>query len=94
MQSISATTPNAAELTFTEYLRQEYAHNACIFSAGMVDGHPVDTMYIRWQKDGDDGMILLLRPDEMAAMAWLASGVLFSHHIAPVIEAERDIRTI
>lgn len=88
MQPVTATSPDADKLVFTEYLSQIYEHNNCVFSAGMVDGHPVDTMYLRWQKDGDDGMILLLRPDEMAAIGWLANGVLFSHHLADVIKAQ------
>ncbi len=63
-------------MTFTEVIRQEYAD--CAFSAGVVEGHPVDTMYIQLKRDGVVTQILL-RPDEMAAIAWLASGVLWSH---------------
>lgn len=63
-------------LTFTEVIRQPYSN--CVFSAGIVDGHPVDTMYLRWVRDGENGGMLLLRPDEMAALAWCASGVLWT----------------
>jgi hypothetical protein len=72
-------------LAFTEIIRQEYGANGCVFSAGMVEGHPVDTLYLRWLKDGDEGGMLLLRPDEMAAIGWLATGVLYSHHIETII---------
>lgn len=66
-------------LKFTEVIRQE--HGNCIFSAGMVEGHPVDTMYLKLERDGQVSTFLLLRPDEMAAIGWLATGVLWSHHI-------------
>ena len=64
------------DLVFTEAIRQEYSN--CCFSAGFVDGHPVDTVYFQAEKDGVVTTQLLLRPDEMAAIAWLASGVLWS----------------
>lgn len=67
-----------SEFIYTEVLRQEYTKNNCVFSAGFVDGHPIDTMYIRLEKDGEEPTIIFLRPDEMACMAWLASGVLWS----------------
>ena len=65
-------------MEFTENARQEYTGNNCIFSAGFVDGHPVDTMYLKLEKDGEEPITILLRPDEMAIIAWLASGVLWS----------------
>jgi hypothetical protein len=55
---------------------QQYTN--CRFSAGFVSGHPVDTLYLQAEKDGMVTTQLLLRPDEMAAIAWLASGVLWS----------------
>ena len=65
-------------LTFTELIRQEYGENHCVFSAGTVEGHPVDTLYLRWGKDDDDGGMLLLRPDELQAIAWVATGAVWS----------------
>ncbi len=65
-------------LNLNEVLRQEYTANNCVFSAGFVDGHPTDVMYLRMEKDGNEPTIILLRPDEMASIAWLASGVLWS----------------
>ena len=65
------------DLTFTEQVRQEYAN--CVFSSGQVEGHPVDTMYIKIAGSGQNDILLLLRPDEMAAIAWCASGVLWSN---------------
>ena len=65
-------------LEYIEVLRQEQSGNNCIFSAGFVDGHEVDTMYMRLEKDNVEPTIILLRPDEMASIAWLAAGVLWS----------------
>jgi hypothetical protein len=67
-------------LTFEEVIHQSYSNSK--FSAGVVEGHPDDTMYIRWEKPeiGSDGM-LLLTPDEVAAIAWCATGLLWSHLI-------------
>ena len=67
------------DLTFREVIRQEYTN--CAFSGGSVEGHPVDTLYIRAEKDGVVTTQLLLRPDEVAAIAWIASGLLWSDHI-------------
>ncbi len=70
------------DLIYEELIKQEYTANNCKFSAGFLYGHPVDTMYIRMEKDGVDPTIIMLRPDEMACIAWLASGVLWSHEIS------------
>lgn len=64
------------KLTLTEVIRQEYSN--CVFSAGEVAGHPIDTVYLKLERDGRVDTFLLLRPDEMAAIGWLATGVLWS----------------
>lgn len=64
-------------LTYTEIICQEYGLNNCKFSAGWVEGHPVDTVYLMWERDGDPGATLLLRPDELAAIAWVANGMVW-----------------
>lgn len=74
------------KLTFTEVIRQEYSGNNCIISSGFVTGagKPTqDTMYLQLEKDvpGQGHVIttqLHLRPDEMAAIAWCATGCLWS----------------
>ena len=69
-------------LIYTEVIRQEYSVNNCIFSAGFVDGEnkpEVDTIYVRLEKDGVDPTTLLLRPDEAQVLAWISSGVVWSH---------------
>jgi hypothetical protein len=69
-------------LTFTEIVRQEYGGNNCVISAGFVEGEnkpSVDTIYLRLEKDGVEPTMLLLRPDETQAIAWITSGVIWSH---------------
>lgn len=69
-------------LFFTEVIRQEYGGNNCVISAGFVEGEnkpSVDTIYLRLEKDGVEPTMLLLRPDEIQAIAWITSGVIWSH---------------
>lgn len=69
-------------LNFTEIIRQEYVGNNCIIRAGFVEGENkpiVDTVFLRMEKDGVEPTTLLLRPDEMQAIAWVASGTLWSY---------------
>jgi hypothetical protein len=69
-------------LTYSEVIRQEYSRNNCVFSAGFVEGEgkpEVDTIYVRLQKDGVNPTTLFLRPDEAQILAWIASGVVWSH---------------
>lgn len=69
-------------LTYTEMIRQEYGGNNCVFSAGFVEGEnkpDEDTCYLRLEKDGVEPTVLLLRPDELQCLAWVASGAVWSH---------------
>jgi hypothetical protein len=69
-------------LTYTEIIRQEYGGNNSILSAGFAEGEnkpEVDSIYIKLEKDNVDPTILLLRPDEAQALAWISSGVIWSH---------------
>lgn len=69
-------------ITYHEVIKQEYSN--CCFRGGFIEGHPVDTMYIELEKDGKVTSSLLLRPDEVAALSWVASGILWSKHIQDV----------
>ena len=69
-------------LTYTELIRQEYGGNDCVFSAGLVEGKnkpPEDTIFVRLEKSGREPTVLLLRPDEAQALAWIACGAVWSH---------------
>lgn len=70
---------DGAALEFTEMIRQEYTN--CCFSAGMVEGHPIDTLYLKLEKAGKE-TLWLMRPDEFAAIAWCITGVLWSDALA------------
>ena len=64
------------ELTFTELIRQEYGGNNCVISGGFVEGKNkpiVDTVYLKLEKDEVEPTLLLLRADEIQAIAWIAS---------------------
>ena len=69
-------------LTYTEIIRQEYGGNNCVISAGFVDGTnkpDVDVIYLRLEKDNVEPTVLLLRPDEVQALIWVSSGVVWSY---------------
>ncbi len=69
-------------LKFTEIVRQEYGGIDCIVRGGFVEGKdkpPADTIFLRLEKNGVEPTTLLLRPDEMQAIAWVASGTIWSH---------------
>lgn len=64
-----------------ELSRQIYAGNNCIFAVGLCDNAGVDKFYLWFEKDGKPFTCLLFRPDELASIAWLASGAVWSHLI-------------
>lgn len=76
---------------YHETVRQPYQN--CAFSAGFVEGHPVDTLYLKLERDGEDPYILLLRPDEAAAIAWCLTGVLWSDHMARMGVTKNSVPT-
>lgn len=67
-------------LMFTELIRQAYKN--CVFSAGTVEGHPADTLYLKLEREGQVDTFLLLRPDEAAALAWCLTGALWSVEVS------------
>ena len=60
-----------------------------VVSAGLVDGVEPDTVYFQMSRDGEETLTLLLRPDEMQAIAWVCNGALFSHAL---IEPDAEIK--
>ena len=67
-------------LKYNEVIAQVYGINNAVISGGIVEGHAVDTVYFRFERGNDpnDEVFVILRPDEMAALAWVCSGVLYS----------------
>ena len=76
MRGRALRTWEADGLTFAELCTQPYTN--CVFSAGNVEGHPVDTLFLRWERDDGGGRMILLRPDEAAAIVHVLSGALWS----------------
>lgn len=61
-----------------ELARQEYSN--CALSSGHTD-HEIDTIYLRFERDGEEPTTLFLRPDEALSCIWLLSGSLWSQKI-------------
>lgn len=55
--------------------RQEYKD--CYFEAGFIDENPTDPAYLLLHRDGDETLIYL-RMDEIAAIAWVINGLLWT----------------
>jgi hypothetical protein len=54
----------------------------CIFSAGLVEGIPPDTLYFMVKRDDQaEPYMLFLRPDEMQAITWVCNGALWSQQM-------------
>ena len=68
-------------LTYHESADLYYPANECHFSAGRVEGHAADSIYIRLEKDNDPAheIFILLRPDELAALFAVGSWALRDH---------------
>jgi hypothetical protein len=68
-----------------ELISQEYTN--CRFYAGIITNHPIDTHFVYWEK-GDVKGGLFLRDDEVAALNWLCSGLLWSDALARLDERD------
>lgn len=77
-------------LQFTEAWRQEYGGNNCVFAAGLVEGHPVDSLYLAIEKDGEQTMLLLLRPDEASAIVMALTGAMWTQQIETLPDEEES----
>jgi len=53
-------------------------YSNCEISSGFVKGHPVDTLFIRFDRPPEEPTTILLRPDEMAAVSYCVGGALWS----------------
>ena len=71
-------------IRYTEMVSKIYESNNAIISAGLIENHPYDTMYLKFSEKDDDenekGQIIFLRPDEMATVSLCASGALVCLH--------------
>ena len=69
------------EVELNEVFTQEYTGNNCRFEAGLIEGHPVDTIYLTIGKDGVEPLTLLLRRDEALAIVIGLSSALWSEEM-------------
>ena len=62
-----------------------------LWSAGLVEGYEPDTLYLRVERtDGreEEPLTLFLRPDELMAVIYVASGALWSAEMLRMDEAD------
>ena len=74
-----------SRITLHETGRQPYADAA--FSAGLVEDHATDTIYLTLERGGEQPTTILFRTDEALSVMWLLSGAVWSEHIAEVVES-------
>lgn len=55
------------------------------WSAGIVEGHPIDTIYLKVQRELEEPTTILLRRDEALAIIHLLSGALWSESLMPPV---------
>ena len=72
-----------------ELAHQEYEN--CCLSSGKVTGKEPDTIYLMFEREGEEDKTLYLRPDEALSIVWLLSGTLWSNRISEMIEID-DLR--
>ena len=71
-----------------EAAAREYAN--CKISAGLANGVEPDSLYFRFEReaDGDEGLTVFLRADEMNALICSCSGALWLHQVRVLERAE------
>ena len=75
-----------AGLTFSEVDQQPYRD--CVFSAGILHGHPVDTIYLRLVRADAEPTTIILRRDEAVRIAGLLCNAVWSEMLYPARVAE------
>jgi len=74
------------KLRYSEVDEQLYAGNNCSFSAGLVDGHEVVTIYLRMVRDGEEPLILHFRVDEAMRIVALLGNAVWSGELRRMLE--------
>lgn len=75
----------------TPISRQDYEN--CFFEAGLLVGHPTDTLYLRYGRAQEEPTIVFLRPDEMMALIWCLSGTVWSTMMSALEENDARQQT-
>lgn len=81
-----AVTSQGGEVILHETTRQPYAN--CCFSAGLTERHPIDTVYLRFEREGEEPTTILLRADEALAVVYVLTGAVWSLTEHQLREAE------
>lgn len=72
-------------LDFFEVAKQEYKDG--FVAAGFVFGHSEDSVYIQLSRPDCEPTLVLLRPDELAALLMCGSSVIWSLELGIYIES-------
>jgi hypothetical protein len=59
----------------------------CCFSAGLVFEHPHDTIYLKFERDGEEPTLILLRNDEAVRIAGLLSNAVWAELLLKRLDA-------
>lgn len=78
-------------MKYLETLSQEF-DNGAVISAGFVEGHEHDSIYLDFQRPGEEGFTILLKPVEAAIIAWLMGGTLYSLHTSIEVRDGKPLR--
>jgi hypothetical protein len=76
------------EVEYIETGEQPYADT--VLSAGLVEGHAVDTIYLRFWRPMELSTTILLRRDEALAICQLLAGALWSDEISSMKGGDLD----
>jgi hypothetical protein len=80
-------TVNEQRANFWRAAHQAYTN--CEFSSGLIRGIEPDTIYLRFDKDGQKSTTFMLRPDEALAVIHVLSGALWSDEIFTMTEKKK-----
>lgn len=60
------------------------------FASGLVHGHPVDEVYLKFEREGEEPTTIVLRRDEAVRVAALLANAVWALLLAPIGEAVDD----
>jgi len=78
---------NKQRAKFWRAAHQSYTN--CEFSAGLIEGIEPDTIYLRFDKNGQKPTTVMLRVDEALAIIHVLSGALWSDEIFIMTEKKK-----
>lgn len=76
--------------TATCWRAEHQEYKDCMFSAGLVEGIPPDTIYMKIEGERYEPYIIFLRPDEALAWARVLMGALWSTSLIELHNGDLD----